>query len=803
MANKIGRFEILSEITHSAIGHVYKASDPENGQTVALKTLQLSAIGEHVNEMVQRLVQESQGTGSLSSHNIAQLHGVDEIDGQFCAAMEYVQGNSISTMLARNEGFSIWDVKDIMRQACQALDHAHSRNVFHYSLEPDKIMSQWDGMAKILGFGVSGMSIPSVQLHGKVPQIMHYMSPEQFLGHAVDARSNLFSLGAILYEMLTEQRAFDGEDEEQIKQQILEGTPVPPHQINNKISLDISAVIMKALAKDPGQRFQVGQELVTALEGHKQETVVGSAAKKSAQPAKGISAPQKSKPASRVAATQAPSEVSAPPQPASAQSGPQNSAAKSVAAAAGWGGTGAGSPAAEAPRTPSLDPTEQFITSCVKASIEAANGSAPVMSAPPAEEADTQTLGFKVDPMMAEPKRGGPASRSFSELDELPPLKEVYVAPPLPPPTEPEAPVLPEPVLPRMRTPAREERPKIQPRVVAKKAVQEIQKTPPKLFGYSMAGAGIIILLVIAGITWHIHSENSEDVGTPTPAVSQVAPAEPTPPAVTTPTPVPARIAPERVQPPEITVRSKPAPKKTKTTAAVLIPGEVAVSSTPAGAQILIDGQSDPSWVTPSDVTGITPGHHTITVSKAGYVPESRTLEVASRSKTVLVLDLALMGASLSVASQPAGAKVFVDGKDMGRLTPVQVSVDKPGNHTILVRKDGYLDESMAMNLQAGQTSHYAPTLRRLGMTADIKIKRFLGGGAPEGTGMVSIKTQPKGAQITVNRRVLDKASPVEFYLNPGTYVIDINASGYKSLQRVINVETGGKVAIDESLPHE
>src|SRR5262249_17308202 len=140
MSNKIGRFEILSEISRSPIGLVYKATDPDNGQTVALKTLRLDAIGEHVGEMVQRLVQESQGTGTLSSHNIAQLLGVDEIEGQFCAAIEYVQGNSVATMLARNEGFSVWDLKDIARQAAQALDHAHARKVFHLSLEPDKIM---------------------------------------------------------------------------------------------------------------------------------------------------------------------------------------------------------------------------------------------------------------------------------------------------------------------------------------------------------------------------------------------------------------------------------------------------------------------------------------------------------------------------------------------------------------------------------------------------------------------------------------------------------------------------------------
>jgi len=635
-----------------------------------------------------------------------------------------------------------------------------------------------------------------------VPQMMHYMSPEQYLGQPLDARSNLFTLGAILYEMLTEQKAFDGEDEEQVRQQVLEGTPVPPHQINNKISLEVSNVILKALSKNPAERYQSGQELIVELEGHKEATTVSSAAaKKPAQPAKGINAPQK--PAAKPA-PQAPPPVAeapapaAPVQQAAAAAAAPASAARKAAAAAGWGGSGAGSPAQETTSAPSPDPTEDFITSCVKASIEAAGKPSPAMSAAPVAEPEPEA-GFKVDPAMAEPKRGGPASRSFSEISELPPLKEVYVAPP--PPSEPEPPVVHAPAVPpRMRTVGKEERPRIQPKVVAKKAVQEIQKTPPKLFGYALAGAGIIIVLVIGGITYHIHSENSQDdAGTP-PPVTQPAPEETQPVAQTAPTPAPAEEAAEQ---PAITVKSKPAPRKPKAPTAVIIPGELTVTSTPAGAQILIDGQSDPSWVTPSEVSGIAPGRHTITVSKAGYTPETRTLDVASRSKSALVVQLAQLGASLSVSSDPAGAKVFVDGKDLGRVTPLQVSVEKPGNHTILVRKDGYLDESTTMNLQAGQTSHFAPSLRALGMTGEIKIKKFLGGGAPEGTGMVSVKTQPKGAQVAVNRRVLDKASPVDFYLNPGTYEIDITASGFKTVHRVITVDKGSKVPLEETLTHE
>src|ERR1700758_949589 len=157
MSRKIGRFEILSELAKSDSGCVYKANDPESGQTIALKTIQLEVFGEHAEQVVQRLLQEAETTKDLSSSNLTQIFGAGEIEGQFCAAMEYVQGNSIATMLARKEGFSIWDLLDITRQVCAGLEHAAAKGVVHHSFEPAKIMVQWDGLVKILDYGISSM----------------------------------------------------------------------------------------------------------------------------------------------------------------------------------------------------------------------------------------------------------------------------------------------------------------------------------------------------------------------------------------------------------------------------------------------------------------------------------------------------------------------------------------------------------------------------------------------------------------------------------------------------------------------
>src|SRR6202049_4862373 len=212
MPTKIGHFEIQSELAKSLTSTVYKANDLKTGQTIALKAIQLSVFGESATALAQALMVEAESAKVLSSPNITNVFGAGEIEGQFCAGMDYVQGNSIATMLARKEGFSIWDLLDIGRQLCSGFEHAKSHDIVHYSLEPSKIMCGWDGTVRILGFGMSSVGNFVQHVPQGVPSIVHYMSPEHLQGQVPDARSNLFSLGAIFYEMVTERKAFDGED---------------------------------------------------------------------------------------------------------------------------------------------------------------------------------------------------------------------------------------------------------------------------------------------------------------------------------------------------------------------------------------------------------------------------------------------------------------------------------------------------------------------------------------------------------------------------------------------------------------
>lgn len=822
MSTKIGQFEIVSELAKSATSTIYKAND-ESGQTVALKAIQLSAFGESSAALQEALLKEVESVKVLSSSNITKATDGSEIDGQFCAPMEYVQGNSIATMLARKEGFSIWDLLDIGRQLCAGFDHAKSHGLVHYSLEPAKIMCGWDGTVKILSFGVSSVGNFVQHASGGVSPILHYMSPEQIRGEAIDARSNLFSLGAMFYEMVTERKAFDRQDVQSLRDCILDSAPVAPIQLNAKIHPLLSDLIMKALSKDPAQRYQTGRQLLDDLENCKESrpakkpeapkgTVATSPMKAAVQPKFVGSAP---------ATAPAPKPtVSAPAQAPLAAKASRLAMPKTAAAAAGIGGS-------VAPSTSSHEPAQNEVIDSGNATLEAADQAPAYMSSAVADEPPVETFQpqgapdaprIAVDPLMAEGGQTASTSTSFSEISELPPLKEVYIAPP--PPPSAEVPLA-TPAAPAYRAARKPEKPKVQPREVAQKAIKEIKGVPPKLIGYSLAAAAVLILAIAIGVTIYIHNQSDDDTGRSSVA-SQAAPAQPNP-APAQPAPQPEASAPAEAQPaqpqsaetqpaetPESTApvaepiaRSRGRAARKKVAAPVAIPGQLTVDSTPQGALVRLDGQGDATWVTPLALSNLQPGPHSISVSKAGYGTDTRTVNIASGSKGTTTIHLTQSSATLIVKSNPAGANIFVDGHDVGTKTPAQVSVNK-GQHEVLVRMTGYLDETMNAQFALGQSYNFSPSLRPMGNADSIrtvgKMSKLFGGKAGKEQGTVSIHTTPKGAQIAVNQHMVEKNSPVDVALDPGNYVIDITLNGYAPVHKVVTATTGGKVVIDEVL---
>jgi hypothetical protein len=207
-------------------------------------------------------------------------------------------------------------------------------------------------------------------------------------------------------------------------------------------------------------------------------------------------------------------------------------------------------------------------------------------------------------------------------------------------------------------------------------------------------------------------------------------------------------------------------------------------------------------------VTGISPGKHIVSVNKAGYSSDIHSIEVASGSRLSLAIHLSPINALVVVNSTPPGAEITIDGKSTGRVTPAQFAVEK-GSHTVLLRKHGYLDETTTADLGPAQNFQFAPALRALGNTEDMKtiggLNRLFGRGgeSPAGMGSIVVRTQPKGAQVAINQQVLDKTSPLGVAVGPGNYIVDITMTGFKPIHKVIGVERGNRTAIDEILERQ
>jgi hypothetical protein len=757
MSEKIGRFEIVSQLAKSSFATIYKALDTENQQTVALKVVRLDEVQDR-QALLKQVCDEAESAKSLSSHNIAVLYGVGDEGDLLLAATEYVQGNSVATTLSRHDGFSIWDIQDIARQVCQALDHAAVHKVVHQSLEPAKFMVQWDGMVKVLGFGLSSMNGLAAGQMESVPDVFHYVSPEQVRGESCDSRSALFSLGAVIYEMATEQKPFPGETAEQVRQAILEQTPVMPVRLKPNVNRGLNDLIMKVLAKSPAERHQSGQELIRDLEN----------CKSSATSAPVISPAVQPKVAARV-----------------------------HAAAAGAGTV------ATAPSVPSAVPSTL---------------PKPTASAAPAVNEEKSS--FAVDPMMSDGGEASAPRASFSDIAELPPLKEVRIAEPKP---APEAPVeedgaqLPPANIYRH---VHIEKPKMEVREVAQKAVAEIRKVPPKLVLYGVAGAIALVLMLAAGLGIRNYLADRDEHGSLTvhpeqaaQAVPQTAPAPAPAPEAAPETPAETASQTEATSPDTNEAQPVAEPgshgrvsRRSRNRAAAIVPAQLTVNSTPQGAEIAFDGSA--LCQTPCTLTGIAPGAHTVAATKNGFSSITRNVSLLAGANATVALQLESLGALLSVASNPAGAVIVIDGKDSGKLTPTQFSFSAPGTHTVTLRRYGYLESNSSVNVEAGQTANVNVALTALGNTDEIhaaggKFNKVFRKGDAAGMATVSVKTQPKGAQIMVNSRVLDKTSPFDFYLNPGTYVIDVTMSGYHSVHRVITVQEGEKTAIQETLTPE
>jgi hypothetical protein len=231
------------------------------------------------------------------------------------------------------------------------------------------------------------------------------------------------------------------------------------------------------------------------------------------------------------------------------------------------------------------------------------------------------------------------------------------------------------------------------------------------------------------------------------------------------------------------------------------VEGELVISSVPAGATVEIE--SHPSGRTPLSLGSLKPGGYKVTVSKSGYTPETRRIEVVAGSRASLDVRLTPSQGFLTVTSTPQGADILINGKDTGKVSPAEFVLD-PAAQSVVVHKEGYLDAQTEIKLTAGQTVSYAPVLREAGRTDNIKAvggfsKVF--GGVAHGKTRIELKTRPKGAQIFINGNLNEKSTPVTLEFGPGNYDIRFQKEGYQPVLKSVKVNGEEKLKIEEALP--
>jgi serine/threonine protein kinase len=268
---KAGRYEILGELGRGGMGVVYRAKDPLIGRTVAVKTIRLSEEGTGMThaQLVERFQTEARAAGLLTHPNIVVIYDVGEAEGVYYITMELVNGKSLQSMLDAGEKFPLPRVLRIMEQVCSALQFAHDNNVVHRDIKPANIMLTSDDFVKITDFGTAKILQYGGSQQTSAMGTPGYMSPEQIKGKAVDGRTDIFSVGVMLYEMTTGQKPFRGQDIATVLYRILNEEPVSPHQMNPGIPLGVSSTILKALTKSPFLRYENCRELMEDLKNYR------------------------------------------------------------------------------------------------------------------------------------------------------------------------------------------------------------------------------------------------------------------------------------------------------------------------------------------------------------------------------------------------------------------------------------------------------------------------------------------------------------------------------------------------------
>lgn len=709
-APRTDRLELVKELPRGSVGSVHKARNPQRERSTALRQFQVPEWLDDVKELLQRILTEARSASALDHPNIARLYTCGYKDYNVFMTSEFIEGQTLKeVMAARTPDFN--EILAWAKQLCTAVDFANDKGVFHHFLNPYNIKITPDGALKVLDFGLlhdkNLLSPTPVKKLEDAP----YLSPEQVKNKTADRAANMFNIGVILYELYTTRSPFAGKHLGEVDRAITDAAPYPLNVANGRVPEAISRVVLKALSRNPAERFEKGEQLIQALESAMREP----------RPAAG------SKPATA-----------------------------KIPIAVG-------------------DATGSFNANATGSFKRDANGSL----------SPSATGSFKRESTGAlSPSSTGALSANATGSFSREALNQA-VRSGAPGPTLVTKPRVPTPPAP----PAN------------RKSVGSSNNK------WMLVGGAVAVLVMLAAVAAMLFQRKPSDLSGEVAQKAAPAASAPAPFTKANDAAAPAEEAPETstathpssVRPAK---RSKLAQMSTPAPAAPA-QGELVVSAVPLGALVEIEGRPG-QWKSMQVVGPLPAGTYKVTVSSPGYSSETRSVQVAAGARTPVDVRLSPTKGFIKVAGSPAGASIFIDGKDSGKVTPAELTLD-PGSHSVTVRKSGYLEASTDLKLAAGQGITYAPSLMVAGRTDNIRIVsggmgKMFGGGSSNGSARIEIKSEPKGAQVIINGTPLQKQTPVEIQVDAGSYDILLQKDGYKPVHESAIVGMEDRVKIDRVL---
>jgi serine/threonine protein kinase len=263
-----GRYRIVDELGRGAMGMVYRAVDPLIEREVAIKTLNPALPPEALEEVRERFLREAKSAGRLNHPNVVTIYDVGEQEGIAYIAMEFLEGRSLQQMMKAGERLPFERVADLIAQIADGLDHARGYAIVHRDVKPANVMVSSSGRAKLTDFGVAHLQSSTMTQTGMALGSPKYMSPEQVLGQPVDPRSDIFSLGVLLYELLVYRTPFESPNDSTVltlMNRIARDPHQPVHEINPAIPAGFDVILNRALAKTPDARYQSAAEMARDL----------------------------------------------------------------------------------------------------------------------------------------------------------------------------------------------------------------------------------------------------------------------------------------------------------------------------------------------------------------------------------------------------------------------------------------------------------------------------------------------------------------------------------------------------------